>query len=232
VKSHATEIVLIGLGGVGSALAPVLARYLEHRDGATARLTLVDGDMYQPANRSRQPFRRLGNKARVTAEDLAQQFERVSVRAVERYVDHQNVGSLIGKGAVVLLAVDNHATRKLVSEHCASLGDVTLLSGGNDLTDGNVQVFVRCQGENLTQPLTAFHPEVAAPNDQLPSERGCEVLLAEGEPQLLFTNLAVASALLSAFYAVVELGRVAYDEVYLDIVQARMLPVKRSGHQP
>lgn len=222
------EIIVIGLGGIGAALTPVLARYLEHREGGPARLVLMDGDAYQPANRARQPFRRLGNKARVTAEDLARQFEGVSIRAVEAYVDAHNIAALIGEGCIVILAVDNHATRKVVSEHCAGLHEVTLLSGGNDFTDGNVQVFVRRDGVNVTQPLTAFHPEIANPSDVSPADRGCEVLMEEGEPQLLFTNLAIASALLNAFYTIVELGCVDYDEVYVDLRQARMVPVQRS----
>jgi len=34
------------------------------------------------------------------------------------------------KEDLVLLAVDNHATRKLVSDHCARLDNVCLISGG------------------------------------------------------------------------------------------------------
>ena len=52
-------------------------------------------------------------------------------------------------------------------------------------------------------------------------------LLEEGEPQLLFTNLAIASAMLSAYYTVVELGSPEYHEVYVDIRRARMVPVTR-----
>jgi hypothetical protein len=102
-----------------------------------------------------------------------------------------------------------------------------LLSGGNELTDGNVQVFVRANGRNVTAPLTAFHAEIAQPPDQSPGELGCGALVDEGQPQLLFTNVAVASALLNAFYTVVVLGEPEYDEVYLDIRRARMVPVTR-----
>src|SRR5438270_8419136 len=150
------EITVIGLGGIGSWLAPILARYVEHRPGARSRMTLVDGDVYERPNGARQHFTGFGNKARKTAEALSRQYERLSVRAVESYVTANNVQTLIGEGAVVFLAVDNHATRKLVSDRCAGLQDVILLSGGNELTDGNVQVFVRRQGMSVTQALTAY----------------------------------------------------------------------------
>ena len=42
-------------------------------------------------------------------------------------------------------------------------------------------------------------------------------LLAAGVPQLLFTNLMVASLMLNAFYALRQ-GQMNYSEVYLDIL--------------
>ena len=46
-------------------------------------------------------------------------------------------------------------------------------------------------------------------------------------PQLLFANLAVASHLLSAFYAW-RTDNLDYEEVYFDIVAARSVPVRRA----
>ena len=48
-----------------------------------------------------------------------------------------------------------------------------------------------------------------------------------GAPQLLFTNLAVASAMLNAFWSVLH-GAPAYEEVYLDIAKNRVVPVERA----
>jgi hypothetical protein len=44
--------------------------------------------------------------------------------------------------------------------------------------------------------------------------------------QLLFTNAAVASALLGAFYAWRQ-GVLAYEEAYIDVLAGRQLPVQR-----
>jgi hypothetical protein len=110
---------------------------------------------------------------------------------------------------------------------------VTLISGGNDGieegrdgTYGNVQVVRRAGGRALTNPLSRFHPEIREPGDRLPTELSCAQLAQTGAPQLLFTNLAVASAMLNAFYALLR-GEPAYEEVYVDIVKNRVVSVQR-----
>ena len=233
------EIKVVGVGGIGCALLPHLCRFLCHggppaasggggngAPGAPARVTLVDGDAFEARNAARQAFAALGNKARVKAAELAREFEALSLRAVPEFIHEGNAAGIIGEGDVVFLAVDNHRTRKVVSDHCRTLRDVVLISGGNDLTDGNVQVYVRRAGSDVTVPLTRFHPEIASPRDRSPVEMSCDELQREGAPQLLFTNLAVASAMLNAFYAWQQ-GSLAYGEVYVDIVQARSNPVAR-----
>jgi molybdopterin/thiamine biosynthesis adenylyltransferase len=189
-------------------------------------LTLVDGDAFEARNGDRQAFSELGNKAKVKATELARRFEDLSVRAIAEYVTPENVGRIIRSGDVVFLGVDNHKTRRLVSDHCQGVADVTLISGGNDYTDGNVQVYLRCGGRDVTLPLTRFHPEIADPRDRSPHEMSCDELLLEAAPQLLFTNLAVASAMLNAFYAW-RVGKLQYGEVYLDILEGKASPVVR-----
>jgi len=233
------EIKLIGVGGIGCALLPHLCRYVcfgpspaappadgDGAGGPRARVTLVDGDAFEARNAARQAFPALGNKARVKAAELAREFEPLSLRAIPEFVHEGNAAGIIAEGDVVFLAVDNHRTRKLVSDHCRTLRDVTLFSGGNDLTDGNVQVYLRRGGREVTAPLTRFHPEIANPRDRSPAEMSCDELQREAAPQLLFTNLAVASAMLNAFYAWQQ-GALAYGEVYVDIVEARSNPVPR-----
>jgi molybdopterin/thiamine biosynthesis adenylyltransferase len=211
------EIKAIGIGGIGCALLPFLCRYLQYSE-ERARLTLIDGDMFERSNAPRQAFSRLGNKADVKAVELAREYEILSFRAVPEYVTEANVEGLISAGEVVFLMVDNHASRNLVSRHAGTLTDLTLISGGNDYEDGNVQIYVRQEGQDLTPSLTRYHPEIANPQDQNPAAMSCEELMAAGAPQLLFANLMVASLMLNAFYAIRQ-KRLNYSEVYLDIVQ-------------
>ena len=221
------EIKVIGIGGIGCALLPHLARFLQ-TSGARARLTLVDGDAFEVRNGDRQAFLELGNKAKVKASELARQFDGLSVRAIAEFLTPENVGRIICSGDTVFLAVDNHKTRRLVSDQCQLVPEVTLISGGNDYTDGNVQVYIRAAGRDVTLPLTRFHPEIADPRDRSPHEMSCDELSQEAAPQLLFTNLAVASAMLNAFYAWRQ-GKLQYGEVYLDILEGKASPVQRQA---
>jgi molybdopterin/thiamine biosynthesis adenylyltransferase len=227
---NSSNIKIIGIGGIGTALLPFLCRYLNYNGpkalGRGVRLTLVDGDNFEGKNAERQDFAVMGNKARVKAEELARVFPQLSLRAVAKYITPPNAAEIIEEGDIIFLCVDNHATRKLVSEYCQKLKDVLLISGGNDLVDGNVQIYWRGGGKDLTQPLTRFHPEIATPKDKSPHELSCEELMAQAAPQLLFTNLAIASAMLNAFYGYLE-GKLNYSEVYIDILEGKNNPVKR-----
>jgi hypothetical protein len=124
--------------------------------------------------------------------------------------------------------VDNHPSRLLVSTHAGTLKDATLISGGNDFHDGNVQVYVRRDGANLTPSLSRYHPEIAAPRDRNPADLSSEALAAAGAPQLLFANLTVAALMLNAFYAWQQ-GALGYSEVYCDLLENLTRPVVRPG---
>jgi hypothetical protein len=232
------RIKLIGCGGVGGHVAPHLCRFL-HAERRAAHVVLIDGDAYEERNRSRMRFSAYENKALVLGRELAAAFGDVlTVEPVPEYLTAANSRTLIAEGDLIFLAVDNHATRKLVGTACAALRDVTLISGGNDGiedgrdgTYGNVQLVRRVAGRDATHALEHFHPEIRAPRDGLPSERSCAELAQGAAPQLLFTNLAVASAMLNAFYGVSR-GQVAYEEVYLDIVKNRVVPVERPVESP
>ena len=221
------EIKVIGIGGIGCALLPFLCRFLQY-SGTAARLTLIDGDSFERANAARQAFPRLGNKAEVKAGELAQEFQGLSFRAAPEYVTAANVARLVAPGDTVFLMVDNHASRLLVSAHAGTLKDAALISGGNDLHDGNVQVYVRRDGVDLTPSLSRYHPEIAAPRDRNPADLSCEELAAAGAPQLLFANLTVAALMLNAFYAC-QKGALGYSEVYCDILENLTRPVVRPG---
>jgi ThiF family len=229
--AEGSRVKVVGLGGIGCAVLQYLAVFLKGLE-RPLRLVLIDGDRFEAANGRRMVFQTVGNKAEVKAAETAAWLGdcEVAVAAVPRYLTVENVGQLILPGDHVFLCVDNHPTRKLVSDHCATLPDVALFSGGNEGVDpprergtyGNVQVYLRQGGRDLTAPLTRFHPEIANPRGKPPTEASC-VELALSTPQILFTNLAVASALLNAFFAYA-CGRLHYQEVKLDVLEARMLP--------
>jgi molybdopterin/thiamine biosynthesis adenylyltransferase len=216
----AERVVLIGCGGIGSQLLDPLCRYLAHRPEPGALLVLVDGDAFEASNLNRQACTRrdLGmNKAEALARVARESG--VACQAIGEHVDETNVGAIVREGDTVLLAVDNHRARAIVDRHLASLDNATLISGGNDETDGNVQLVRRRDGWSVDGHLTEIHPEIGeAADGEEQRGPGCHVLAAE-RPQLLVTNLMVASAMLNALWQVVESGSVPYSEVFLDVIQ-------------
>jgi len=223
------KVKVIGIGGIGCQLLLTLCRYLNYTQESLrgAVITLVDGDSFEPANSSRQAFVRPGNKASSAASLLSEMFPSLAIRAEGVYINPKNCYSILQEGDIVFLCVDNFQTRHLVSERCQDLENVLLISGGNELEDGNIQVYLRRDREDLTLPLAnEFHPEIEEPADKHPEELGCAEAV-ESIPQLLFTNNAVATAMLNAFYQYVATGNIEYDEVYVDIRTNQFRPVMR-----
>jgi molybdopterin/thiamine biosynthesis adenylyltransferase len=225
--------VLVGLGGIGGLVLRLLVPFLHSERSATSQVYLVDGDAFEERNRARMVFSRPGKKVEVLAEELAPLYgDRVPMLPYPHYLNEARAHDLIREGDVVFCQPDNHATRRVLERRCQRLSDVALFSAGNDGVEkglsgtyGNVQIYLRQQGRNLTNPLSTFHPEIAEPKDQIPDELGCAAALADA-PQILFTNAAVASAMLSAFYAW-RRGELRFEEVYLDILSGRVRPVQR-----
>jgi hypothetical protein len=225
--------VVIGLGGVGGLVLRLLVQFL-HSEGRRATVVAVDGDRFEERNRARMLFGRTGPKAVVLAGEISELHgDRVTIVPVPRYVTPRNVADLIDEGDIVFCQPDNHATRRVVERRCMRLRSVTLFSGGNDGVEngktgtyGNVQIYRREAGRNLSNPLSRFHPEIARPADRLPAAQGCAVALASA-PQLLFTNATVAAAMLGAFYTW-RVGQIDFEEVYFDILTGRMVPARRA----
>lgn len=188
-------------------------------------LTLIDGDTYEESNKTRQRFSRLGNKARVTRDYLWDQFPELNLKAVDEYISEENIVYLIRERAIIFLCVDNHATRKLVSDRCQELDNITLISGGNDYLDGNVIYYHKFEGKDVTKPLTELYPEIQNPKDSIPGAKkseGCGEQ-AKSEPQLIFTNFAAASHMCNVFYAHEE-NQMNFEQVYFDIGTHRARP--------
>lgn len=225
------NIKVIGLGGIGSVLVDRLARYLNYSlEGQSVMLVLIDGDEYEAKNLERQDFIVTGNKAAIKARELSKKFTNIYIKSISEYVKQDTISEYIQEGDVIFLCVDNHKTRMIVSKHCGTLKDVTLISGGNDITDGNIQIYVRKDGQDLTPSLTSYHPEIQNPVDKSPDEMSCEEL-SVSEPQLYFVNAAIAVFMCCAFWNVVMQKNIKASEVYFDMklmaADAKIRTVKR-----
>jgi len=229
------KIRVIGCGGIGTALLPTLCRFLHYHPkfkDQEIEISLIDGDTYEERNRERQNFDVIGNKADVTKEALQKQFPNLYFRSHPTYIDENNISLMIKDKDVVFSCVDNHDTRHCLSQHCESLNNVVLFSGGNDYKDGNIQVHHRKNSENLTLPIAnEFHMEIAEPEDENPARKaervgGCEAEVKH-EPQLVIANNNAATLMLNAFYGYMETDGFEYDEIYFDVVKNTFRQVNR-----
>lgn len=222
---HVKDVKVVGVGGTGCCLLPALSRFLA-AEVPDCSLTLVDGDAFEDDNRARQPVPRLGNKAAAMAERLRLEFP-FPIRARPVYLTARTARSLLREGDVVLLCVDNHASRQVASRRCGALRDVLLISGGNALTTGTILVYHREGGEDRTLPLTShFHPGIRSPEPWSPRAAGC-ARRAPSQPQCGATNNFVAAVMLAAFASFLK-GTLACDEFILDTLTGACRPVSRT----
>ena len=218
-------IKAIGAGGIGGCLLRLLCQYLAFEKPGSA-IVIIDGDKFEPKNAQRQQFTSLGNKAEVSATDLSRLYPQLRISARGEYGVGDNIYGLIEERDEVFSCVDNHATRKLISDRAEELEDILLISGGNTLTDGNAQIFLRRNGEDVTLPIVnKFHPELAHPTDKNPGDLSCGEQM-ESTPQILLTNNMVAAIMLNAYFAHLN-GKLNYDEVYVDILTNNARQVRR-----
>lgn len=213
------NIIVIGLGGIGSHLMLPLLQWMnkEIRRGHLAlnSITFVDGDKYEEKNKERQFFVEVEkNKALATKEYYEKTFPNVEMFADPRYLDSENISEIIDDKDIILLCVDNNATRKIVEDYCDTLDTFCLISGGNELYDGNVQIVLKIKNEYLTPKLSEVHQEIEEDEGDHPNELSCEEL-ANSEPQISIVNASVADIMRRTFFALLIDG-IKYNEVYVN----------------
>jgi molybdopterin/thiamine biosynthesis adenylyltransferase len=213
------KISIVGLGGIGSILSEKISRFLNYTQSFKgSRVKLIDGDEFEEKNLERQEFSKFGNKAYIKSVDLKLKFPELQFESFREFLNYSNVNEVLKEEDIIFLCVDNHKTRKLVSDFASKLKNVVLISGGNDFVDGNVQTYIRQNEKDITPSLTDYHPEIYEPKDKSPDEMSCEEL-ANSSPQLFFANLTAATIMCWAFYNSVFMKKTSQlpSEVYFDI---------------
>lgn len=202
------NILFVGAGGTGSILAPILLRYVLYRQEHRPFVRLIDGDVFEPANMTRQPCGVSDegiNKAMVLRLLLLQQGLTAD-DVIADYLGPRNANELLTPGTLAVLAVDNAATRKLSAERMEELlgesqEDVLWLSPANSSgvdpahITGNVMWWGRLDGQLVGMDPRQQCPGIARPTERIPRKGSC-ASHAPSEPQLLAANaLAAAHAL-------------------------------------
>jgi hypothetical protein len=242
--SDGLTVRLVGQGGIGGIVARYVSTFLASLSVDT-QLLLIDGDAFEPKNASRMLFSTFGNKAEVVRADLLEHFvdSELTLMAVDQMITRENIAELLpgGLNEVILVCVDNHGVRKLISDYCEGrdgfpgVEDICLISGGNDGVGadssgivrrgsyGNVQIYIRREGKDVSPSLTAFHKEIDQPAKPAEDEEHCTDII-ESVPQILFANLMTASAICNTFWLYL-CNAIHYSELGFDIVDAKMRPL-------
>lgn len=194
--------IQIGAGGTGTHLiAPMLA-YLEsfHKQGDEWQYVIIDGDNYDEGNLARQLFDP-GMVASNKAQAMAQMYNRFPVIAVPRFIGKEDLATMMNEGDTVFVCADNHSIRALVQDRALELRDSTVINAGNEMHDGNVQLFVRRNKKNETPPITFLHPEIVYVGEEDRAPMSCQQAAAlPGGGQLILANQQAASWMLTALY--------------------------------
>jgi molybdopterin-synthase adenylyltransferase len=108
------HVVVLGCGGLGGSIAESLARI------GVGKLTLVDDDVFVISNLNRQRFstgKTVGrSKVEVAKEKLLEINESVEVIAKKVFIDSANIASLTEGCDLVIDALDNFDTRRIVED--------------------------------------------------------------------------------------------------------------------
>ncbi|MBM4321561.1 MAG: HesA/MoeB/ThiF family protein, partial [Deltaproteobacteria bacterium] len=114
------RIVLVGVGGLGSASALALAR------GGVGELVLVDPDRVEPSNLARQVIYRMDDlgrpKAEAAAERLGASFPGLRLQQRPEPFTAENASRLLGGAAMVVDGLDSFASRTVLSDAAQAAG--------------------------------------------------------------------------------------------------------------
>ncbi len=119
-RLSAARVLVVGLGGIGSAAALYLA------SSGVGALLLNDFDTIDPTNLPRQPLYEeedLGTrKAETAARRLAARYPRLAVEALPRRLDRADLDAAVRAVDIVLDASDNFPTRFALNASCVGAG--------------------------------------------------------------------------------------------------------------
>lgn len=114
------RVLVVGCGGLGGHIIDQLARI------GVGFLRLADGDVFEETNLNRQLLSRvplLGvSKAKAAAEHVAEVNPLVTTEAVEAFMTADNVHALIADCDIVMDALDNIPSRRILATACSEAG--------------------------------------------------------------------------------------------------------------
>lgn len=195
--------IVIGCGGIGGNLVRDIPKLL--LGSKNNKLMLIDGDIVDENNLRRQPYQNQDlnkNKARALASKI-NSFYSVETLYYDKYLTNCELEDICNKYPnyipVFLGCVDNDATRKIIENAFMKQEESIYIDGANSLHEGNIYISYKKKSE-LYGKLRSDVYELN--NDINPGLKSCEDLIAEGNSQILITNLKIATLMLEHVYSI------------------------------
>ena len=142
------KVLVVGCGGLGGHILDQLARI------GVGSIRAVDGDVFEETNLNRQLLSEvplLGTaKAAAAADRILRVNPDVSVQAVEAFLTEENADALLDGCDVVLDALDNIQSRKILASACEQAG-IPYVYGA--IQGWVAQAAVSMPGDNLIEFL-------------------------------------------------------------------------------
>lgn len=181
------KIALVGAGGIGCAIAPHLCRM--------ANLVILDADHYEPENAKRQfpALTRTENKALVLKEALSS-HALYDVFSIPAYVENIHIvtNPLMDDIDLIVGAVDNHASRRILADIGEELS-IPVILAGNSHAHGEAHMLI----PELYNPFHYFEFK-----DEEPPPWSCtHVKTLDEHPQTYIANVLAAGCALHLLHS-------------------------------
>lgn len=207
------KICVIGAGGTGGYFLKEFSRFISGRKLPIPQLLIMDGDMVEEHNLTRQCFvpEDIGSKkAAVLAEVLNDTFS-LNWESYPFYLSEKNqllqaLGTLEQKTIPVILGcVDNHGCRLILEDIFRSLDNCIYFDSGNEIESGEVVFSYKIKGQQLSPLRSEIFPDLLNGDTRNVTELSCEELNTV-LPQHIATNMLSGNILLSAVALLLEKG--------------------------
>lgn len=114
------RVLVVGCGGLGGHIIDQLARI------GVGSLRVVDGDVFEETNLNRQLLSDVSvlgvSKAKAAAAHIARVNPDITVEAAEEFLTQDNAARLLSGCHIVMDALDNVKSRKILAAACAEAG--------------------------------------------------------------------------------------------------------------
>jgi len=210
---------------VGEAVARIAEAMVDPPE-----IFLVDGDIIEDKNCERQFFKGVVGqaKAQALATIISSKFPEIRVTPVIDYINENNLrvhrNRWLNGSVIVLAGVDNNATRCLIEDELMRLKDVIFITGGNEVVEGQVHVFVRSGRKNLCPTPSQISPEVRNYTEAAPGTDGQCLAKGASDPQTALVNRSVSVVMEMSLNTFITDGKVnavkpKYNEIRVDTKQ-------------